>query len=396
MTADMPQITIHRGARQIGGCVTEISTERSRVFIDFGENLSGNDADLPLIDGLNTGNSKNSALFLTHYHGDHIGRIGDALPGIPVYMGRTAKEIQLNLVERIDRGRLSLYEKIKTFIPLTKITIGDIVVTPFMIDHSAFDAYMFLIEADGRRVLHTGDFRFHGFRGNKTLKMLKYYAKDVDYIICEGTTISRTGEPAMTERELQREAAAMMKKTKNVFVMCSSTNIDRIGAFYYANPQGRPFVCDGYQKKQLETVRLNHARMSRFYDFQKIYEYTPSEKLNKYMEDRGFCMLVRQGEYFRRIMERYKNNCLVIYSMWKGYLDERASNRGLADFFAPYKYHALHAGGHASPEDIKKLRDTVKPKCGFIPIHTDAPEKFQELMPEGTIIILNDGEVRNL
>ena len=35
-------ITIHRGTDQIGGCITEISTETSRVFIDFGQNLPGN------------------------------------------------------------------------------------------------------------------------------------------------------------------------------------------------------------------------------------------------------------------------------------------------------------------------------------------------------------------
>lgn len=35
-------IEVHRGLDQIGGCITEISTETSRVFIDFGQNLPGN------------------------------------------------------------------------------------------------------------------------------------------------------------------------------------------------------------------------------------------------------------------------------------------------------------------------------------------------------------------
>lgn len=34
-------IKIHRGLDQIGGCITEISTDTSRVFIDFGQNLPG-------------------------------------------------------------------------------------------------------------------------------------------------------------------------------------------------------------------------------------------------------------------------------------------------------------------------------------------------------------------
>lgn len=37
------KITIHRGAYQIGGCVTEIATEKSKILIDLGNNLPGNE-----------------------------------------------------------------------------------------------------------------------------------------------------------------------------------------------------------------------------------------------------------------------------------------------------------------------------------------------------------------
>lgn len=36
------KIEIHKGLDQIGGCITEISTETSRVFIDMGSDLPGN------------------------------------------------------------------------------------------------------------------------------------------------------------------------------------------------------------------------------------------------------------------------------------------------------------------------------------------------------------------
>ena len=36
------EFKIHRGLEQIGGCITEISTATSRVFIDLGQNLPGN------------------------------------------------------------------------------------------------------------------------------------------------------------------------------------------------------------------------------------------------------------------------------------------------------------------------------------------------------------------
>ncbi len=386
----MIHVTIHRGTKQIGGCVTEIATDASKVFIDIGENLPGVGAALPPVDGLTAGSASGSALFLTHYHGDHLGLLNTVMPEIPVWTGETTKAIHLNYTERVQRGQPHNLDRIQTFKALDKIEVGDIAVTPLMIDHSAFDAYMFITEARGYRVLHTGDFRLHGFRSGKTLKMLSFYARDIDYIICEGTTLSRD-EPPMSERQLQQKAAEIMRASKYVFVLCSSTNIDRIGAFYHANPRGRLFVCDLYQKKQMETVRAAHADKSSFYDFKRVFDYAPN--LDELMEKQGFCMLVRQGEFFREALDKYKGRSLLIYSMWTGYLDERAKNQGLCDFLAPYDHRVLHTSGHASPQDLKRVYECVNPKRGLIPIHTEAPEVFREFVQEDRLVLLNDGDV---
>ena len=39
------QITIHRGIDQIGGCITEIRTARSKILIDLGHNLPKGNGD---------------------------------------------------------------------------------------------------------------------------------------------------------------------------------------------------------------------------------------------------------------------------------------------------------------------------------------------------------------
>lgn len=386
-------ITIHRGTRQIGGCVTEVEAGGAKIFIDFGADLPGirEVAPLPQIEGLTMPSPAQSALFLTHYHDDHTGRLGEIMPDVPVYMGGTAKAVYLNYARRVHHDNLPVIENIRTFSPLDEIRIGGIAVTPLMVDHSAFDAYMFVIEAEGKRILHTGDFRLHGFRGSRTLPMLMKYATNIDCIVCENTTLSRDDEVAvLSERELQGKVRAVMKANKYVFALCASTNIDRIASFYHANPSERLFVCDEYQQSQLEIVRERHAARSELYKFDKIYNYAPN--LDPLMEKRGFCMLIRQNRQSAEILARYKGRSRIIYSMWTGYLKGDVKNEKLVEFLHEYKLDFLHTSGHAKPQDLAELYKAVNPTTGLIPIHGEEPEKFRELIPGGKIHVLKDGE----
>ena len=76
----MMKIKIHRGLDQIGGCITEIWTESSRVFIDFGQNLPGNgkpttpeEDALMVADIVENNEKEHQAVFYTHAHEDHVG-----------------------------------------------------------------------------------------------------------------------------------------------------------------------------------------------------------------------------------------------------------------------------------------------------------------------------------
>ncbi len=391
-------ITIHRGANHIGGCVTEISTEKARVFIDLGADLTGDkkkDYSKVNIDGLTAGNAENSHLLITHYHGDHIGRITQAQTD-NIYMGETAKKINMVKTKRlasskrelIDPKEVEFLEKTKTFKPGHKLTFGDIKVTPLMTDHSAYDAYSFLIEAKGKRIFYTGDFRLHGPRGGKMLKsgFFEKYAQNIDYLICEGTNISRK-EKAQTEFELMREAEELFKseKYKYFFILCSSTNIDRIMVFYHAYNKvfnrERPFIIfdeDVYQKEILKIVTESHGKKSSFYNF------VPFERNEKPSPKNGFCFLIRGNSPSKNILKRYftnnSENSLIVYSMWKGYLDKNneSKNERLIKLLSPYKHTYMHTSGHADVETIQNVANIIKPKH-IVPIHTESPEEFKKL-----------------
>ena len=169
------KLCIHRGTHQIGGIAAEISTASTRILIDMGDELSldPNFVSAPLnIPGVTDGNGHCDAVLFTHYHGDHTGQMLRIRPEIPIYAGALAKDIMRLSAERGGQKNEALCKRIETmqaFSPGEPFLIGDIQITPFCIDHSACDSYMFLIEADGKRLLYTGDFRLHGVRGRAEL-----------------------------------------------------------------------------------------------------------------------------------------------------------------------------------------------------------------------------------
>lgn len=302
------KVIIHRGTHQIGGIATEICTEKTRIIIDMGDELSL-DPDFvsaPLhIAGVTDSNGVCDAVLFTHYHGDHVGQITRVRDGIPLYMGALAKDIMLMSAEYIFRKDNVLSDKIntvKTFNAGETFTIGDICITPWSIDHSACDSYLFHIEAEGKRILYTGDFRMHGFRGHAIPKILRKIG-EVDVLITEGTTLSRLDAKHMTERELQQKVKEYMLQYKYVFVLCASTNLERICALSKTVPRGKYFVCDAYQSKLLDLVMKHWGSYSELY--RNIKKTIYGDNLFDKMRDRGFLMTVRDNRNFKKIISRF-------------------------------------------------------------------------------------------
>ena len=83
--------------------------------------------------------------------------------------------------------------------------------TPFLTDHSAFDAYMLLIESAGQRVLYTGDFRRHGRKAKLVDAMMARPPADIDLLLMEGTNLG-TDKPVSTEKDLEAEFVDLFRR----------------------------------------------------------------------------------------------------------------------------------------------------------------------------------------
>ena len=386
------KIIIHRGSHQIGGIAVEIKTDSTRIIIDMGDELTMDNSYMPKplnISGVTDKNGKCSAVFFTHYHGDHTGQLPNIRKDIPIFMGELTKDILLTTMQNAEQETINRIKSAEIFEAGQKIPIGNITVTPYSIDHSACDSYMFLIEAEGKKILHTGDFRTHGFRGKAVTKILRGLIKKVDVLITEGTNISKANKEIITECQLQHKVKKYMKEYKYVFAYTSSTNLERICGFAKAVPQGKYFICDEYQNKLLNIIKEHWKDHSKLCD--NIKKITYGINLLPKFKEKGFLMMVRDNSMFRKIIPEFdKDKSIMLYSMWDGYRTHPEST--IPEFLAlAGKWEYLHTSGHAYVEDIKEMVKIINPSC-IIPIHTDIPEIMLNLFAHKNIIIPTDGE----
>lgn len=389
------KLCIHRGTHQIGGIAAEISTASTRILIDMGDELSldPNFVSAPLdIPGVTDGNGHCDAVLFTHYHGDHTGQMLRIRPEIPIYAGALAKDIMRLSADRGGQKNEALCRRIETiqaFSPGKPFLIGDIQITPFCIDHSACDSYLFLIEADGKRLLYTGDFRLHGVRGNVMDKILDRRIGKVDVVVTEGTTVSRSEHEVVTEWDLQKRVKAYLRQYKYVFVLCATTNLDRIFALARAVPRGKYCICDDYQKTLVETVSKHWNGISSFYEMPKLlsFKYHPPARF----AELGGLMFVRANSKFEAIIRQYDSaQSILLYSMWDGYRTKPGST--IPDFLAlTGTWAELHTSGHASPDGLRHVIEKADPEI-VIPMHTDVPQKMQTLCQNRKVILLKDRE----
>ncbi len=142
--------------------------------MDFGEDLT--DEEPKKLPEIERTNHRQTCLSLCNLFTPGIwtiaGRINEVLPEIPVYFSDISRSIQETVFTFTRKGKINRETiDIQAEVPI-KIN-NNLVFKPLLVDHSAYNSFMFLIEADGKRVLYTGDYRNHGYKGKLFKPMLK-------------------------------------------------------------------------------------------------------------------------------------------------------------------------------------------------------------------------------
>jgi ribonuclease J len=348
-----------------------------------------------------------AAIVLTHSHLDHYGLAHHAHRGIPVYGSRgTLAILEVGGVFFPDAALPADLRLLPEDEPLRlgrtgPDRAGGLAVTAIPVDHVAPDSRALLCEADGQRLLYTGDLRAHGrtgFRFNKLIADER--VRGVDWLLCEGTTLGSSGAShgLRSEADVEEELFALARgdPDKLVAVAASGQNLDRlVSCFRAARRAGRQLVVDAYQAYVLRELaplspsipqvdwggvgvkfahhqveRLEHAGLIDLAREMSAQGYVGTRELIAHPG--SFLMSVRGSAGVTRLFDRVgADRLILVWSMWRGYWERNGGLRAWASR-AGLEPRFIHSGGHAWPEDLERLVAAVDPKRPVVWVHTDA------------------------
>lgn len=385
------------GGNKIGGCITEISSSNAKIIFDYGTNLD--DTKQIDIEGLTKGKPQYSAVFISHYHLDHIGEINKILDGIPIYIEETTKKLYDIICDFSSKPRINA----KPFKFGEDIPIKDLKIKSYRVDHSAYNSAMFVVTDGEEKALYTGDFRDNGYTGDKLISTIKEIGH-VDYLITEGTNIGNNTHILKKEESLVNEFTDICKQYDQVFVLMSASNIDRITTMLKASAKTKHILIQDIYMAHLTSLiqKEDKKNIPNPVTFDNVMVYIPryfrnkdEEFKEKYLHDfsdknkssilyKPFVMNVRTSMSRDLEMFEFKGNILtnscLIYSMWGGYKEKeniKAFIQKAQELGITLIEKDIHTSGHASEELIERVKEIVEPKEVFT-IHTENKERKEE------------------
>lgn len=392
---------IHRGCHEVGGNCIEIESQGKRIVLDIGLPLKNeNNATVPDISGLTSPDDSLLGIFISHPHPDHYGLLEQVTEPVPVFMGDAARKI----IEV--SGFFTPLPKLGETLPQSfrdgeAIRIGPFTVTPLAIDHSAHDSYCLLVEANGKRLLYSGDLRAHGHKAHLFQQLVTNPPQNIDVLICEGTQIGRTPDFSYKdEQAVADKMTALFKATNGMcLVWCSGQNIDRIASVFEATKQsGRRLILDVYTAEIMRAtgdaslpkpgrdgvkVYLPHSQRTRIID-----EGLVREILGPYYPHRIYpdalgeaapqSVMIFRPSMFRELQrEECLSGASLVSSVWSGYVHRSHDELEKMKQAGIERFH-VHTSGHATVDELQQFVNAF-PQSRIVPIHLEDREGFGRL-----------------
>ena len=390
-----------------------------RILLDLGLPLdaeAGQEVPLPPVKGLIDPDEDLLGIVLSHPHQDHWGLIPAIKTDVPVYLGEAAHRI-LREAAFFGAGNFAL-DMAAYLVDRVALNVGPFHITPFLNDHSAFDAHSLLVDAEGKRLFYTGDYRAHGRKGSLFERLLREPPAEVDALLTEGTVITPEGDHraiGVSEQEVEEQLVGLFRDAPStVLVAMSAQNIDRLVSVYRACKRtDRTLIVDhyaasiatatgrstipqpGFPNYRVWLPFWQRVRVKRAKEFDRVNSLGRARILPE-----DFHAIDQRAVFlFRSSMaeELEKANCLanarLVWSMWAGYL-RPPHDEAIRPFLKRHNLKPIHchSSGHAGIDDIKRLVAAMQPGR-VVPVHTFGPGRFDEVLDGvGTVELHDDGE----
>lgn len=388
------QIKIHRKHK-----IIEIFTQNTKILLDGGLNLEENDVILLKDVQEDLEIDRVDAIFLSHYHTDYVTTTKGLFPDAKFYAGELTASI---LAKTLEYKGKKVVEYTEIYENQKEITVGDIKITPILVDLKKYNGYALLIESAGKSILYTGDYRAN--TRTSFQEVLAKFPNNIDVLVCEEGTISKFDINLVTEFDIKKQITEKIKATKGpVFVIQDVTDFDRAMSVFSASvASDRIYLQDLYMAQIGQGAS---QAMPNPVDFKNTFAFIK----NGYRDDHfrykmftkqprmiktdllknDFVMNVRPSskKYLKSLFQTFKFKSGLLILTVPYYMERTREVRDFIEFMESKKLEVMtiKTSGHANAKALKELVNAVNPRK-IVPISTADINIFYKEYPNSTII----------
>jgi len=418
------RITPLGGLGEVGKNLTVYELDDEIVVVDAGlafprdEHL-GVDLVLPDFSYLRDRAAKVRAVLITHAHEDHVGALPYLMRDVRV-PEIWATKLTLGLLQsKLDEHGLLHAADLREAVPEDgAVQIGSFRVEFVRMAHSVPDTVAILLEAGGRRVLHTGDYKLDhtpvdGLRTDVG-KLAEIGNRGVDLLLGDSTNAERPGVTGSERLVGEAFRQIIPVREGRVLVASFASNVHRMQqAVDVAVETGRKVCVIGRSMRKNLNIARNlgylEAPDDTFIRPPELEELAPHEAMILCTGSQGEPMSaltrIAYHDHPAVTLERGDTVILSAKPVPGNELRVHDTINRLAKAGAEVLHQEIapvHVSGHGNAEEIRTILGLVRPK-GVMPVHGEfrmlaahAKLAQESGVPAGSIVLAENGSVVEL